>query len=192
LSQKNGSLLINKEYKMPVTKKAIVVEDVLESVFSYIPDISFEIGGDEYPVVFSAGDQIALNTFLKNREQSETYPLIWMLYPFEEDHQKNRLKIDNLVLILAVPTNSTMENEERLKTTFGNVLFPLFDSIKHCLKTANIITYGGADESIQLIKYPNYSESDSKEETFANEIWDALKLTFDIEIIQTCLKPIKF
>jgi hypothetical protein len=177
---------------MPVTKKAIVVEDVLENVFSYIPDISFEIGGDEYPVVFSYGDQIALNTFLKNREQSETYPLIWMLYPFEEDHQKNRLTIDNLVLILAVPTNSTMENEERLKTTFGNVLFPLFDSIKHCLKTANIITYGGADESIQLIKYPNYSESDSKEETFANEIWDALKLTFDIEIIQTCLKPIKF
>ena len=104
-----------------MVKKSIVIEDVFEKVFSYLPEMSFDENQDKYPVVFGYGDEIELNSFLAKREVSSTYPLIWMLYPINEEHNKNRVKCEGLSFI-----------------------------------------------------------------------WDAIKLTIDLELISGCIKPIKF
>jgi len=177
---------------MPVTKKTIIIEDRLEEIFSYLPTMSFDVSGEKFPVTFGYGDELSLNGYLANREENSVYPLVWMLYPLEENHKKTRLIVDGLELIAAVNTNSSMENKERISLTFGKVLMPLLDNIRFALKSANIATLGDKDENFKVVKYPNYSKTDAREENATIAIWDAIKITVDLEVISTCLNPIKF
>ena len=171
---------------MGVTQTPIQVEKVLEAIFAYLPDRSYEDGGDKFPVIFGYGDDIALNVFLKNREITESYPLIWLLMPYEEKHFITKVTLEKVVFIIAVDTNEVMENKQRLDETFGKVLMPLFDDFKYVFKAANVIN---TSSEYEVIKYPNYGENDK---TLTTAIWDALKVTVSFSVIDTCLKPIKF
>lgn len=174
---------------MGVSTKAIIIEDVLDEVFSYLPEVSFD--GGNFPIVFDSGDEVALNGFLANREKSDTYPLLWMLYPQIEDHLKTRVIVDNLSFILAVTTNNSMENRERIKTTFKEILMPVFYNIRLALQRASVVTVKGGALSFKIIKHPNYSSTEARDSTGAVAIWDALKITVSLEIIEGCIKPIK-
>jgi len=100
------------------------------------------------------------------------------------------LSVDKATLILAVPTNESMQNKERLNETYKKVLFPLYDNMRHCLENANIVNIA---KEFKVVKYPNYSdEQSSGEESAGTFIWDALKVNFQITIQDTCLKPIIF
>jgi hypothetical protein len=177
---------------MPVSSKTIVIEDVLENIFSYLPDMSFNVNSETYPVTFGYGDKVELNAFLANRDKSTTYPLIWMLYPLDEDHQKTMLVATNVTFVLAVTTNQSMENRERIKLTYGKVLMPLLYNIRTAFKQSNVLTIQSENESFKSIKYPNYSNTESRDESGTIAIWDALRFSVDLEIIDTCIKPIKF
>jgi hypothetical protein len=172
-----------------ISQKTIVLEDVLEKLFSYLPSMAMESGGQTFPVTFGYGDEVELNVFLTQREISDTYPLVWLLYPYKEKHTKINLEVENASFILAVETNMSMQNKERLKTTIGNILMPLFFNIRHALGSANIIN---TNNEYDLVKHPNYSSSDSREESSGVFIWDALKVTTSFTVMDTCLKEIKF
>lgn len=170
----------------------IISEEVLEEVFSYLPDMSFEEDGTEFPVRFGYGDEVELNVFLKNREVSDVYPLIWMLYPQTEKHLKNSVRLEKATFILSVTTNQSMENSERIKLTYRKILIPLMFNIRLLFRQSNVISVYDKEEKYIVTKHPNFSESTMRDKTGAVAIWDALKITVDLDIIGGCIKPIKF
>ncbi len=175
---------------MGVATKSIVLEEVLDEIFSYLPDMSFEVGGDTFPIRFDYGDEVSLNHFLANREVSTTYPLIWLLYPYSEKHTRTKLELGALNFIFAVNTNSSMENRERMEQTFGKVLMPLLFNFRQVLQKAGVINI---NNNFDVVKHPMYSKTDAKEENAVIAIWDALKVTTEgFKVTDTCLKEIKF
>ena len=173
-------------------KDFLVAEDVLEEVFSYLPKMQFNQSGEKYPVQFGYGDHLELNLYLKNREESDVYPLIWLLYPLKEEHLKTRIRLPRASFILSVTTNQTMENQERLKLTYGKILMPLFHNIRLSFRQSNVVSVYNKDEMYDIVKFPNYSENSLRDKAGVTAIWDALKFTVDLDIIQGCIKPIKF
>lgn len=175
----------------------IIVENKLEEIFSYLPLMSYEVGGAEFKVYFGYGDELELNAFLKQKEGDETqpYPLIWLLYPYEEIHKKKEVYLNDIVLIVATNTNNNMLNKERIATNFSKVLIPLYDNIERAFLRASNMNFL---QEVKVTKFPNYSGEDQRrssieprEESFANTLWDALKTKWKISINDNCLKQIK-
>lgn len=176
---------------MGVIKKAIVLEDKLEAMFDYLPAMPNSAKDATYPVTFSYGTPKDLNAFLKHKHKAGSpYPLIWLLYPYVETHTKTHIESTSISLILAVQTNSSMQNKQRIDETYKKVLMPLYDNVVHCLTTANI---SNVEHKFKVVKHPNYSDDLALGGSHAGAfIWDALKVTFGIKIQDTCLKEIKF
>ncbi len=176
---------------MGVVTKPIILEDVLRTVFSYLPDMPYNVGDASYPVVFGSGDEIALNQFLANREETTVYPIIWMLYPGTEDHQRNRLVAENITFILAMENmNISMENEDRINTTFKKVLLPLQYNMRLAILRSNVLSFTDKEESLKTTKYPNYSKTDARTESGTIAIWDALKVVVGLNVTGECIKSI--
>ncbi len=173
---------------MAPIKKSISVETVLEELFSYLPGVKGLSGIATYKPTFMYGDQYQLLDFLRQNSGKTVYPLIWLVYPFEEVHERSCLDIENLTLVLAVETNTTMLNKERLAETFGKILMPLLDNIKHTFITSNVIS---TDEVFKITKFPNYAE-DNEAVNGSTYVWDALKIRTKVEIKDNCVKPIFF
>ena len=178
---------------MGIIHNIIVVEDVFEAIFKYLPDMKFsENDVKSFPVEFGYGDQKELNAFLKLSENKENkpYPLIWLIYPNTEEHLKNKVSLKNISFILAVDVNKSGLNKDRIKTSYKVVLNPLLNNIISVLTRANVINM---KHEFKIVKHPNYSAENSNTEeskTIAN--WDAIKITFNCSILNTCLKEIKF
>ena len=151
-----------------------------------------DVNSGEFPVTFGYGDELELNVFLANRDKTNPYPLVWMLYPYDEDHQKTRLIADGVTFVLAVETNQSMENHERVKLTFEKILYPLLYNVRLALRQSGIITIGSENESFKGVKHPNFSKTAAREESAVIAIWDALKVSVDLEVTEGCVKPIKF
>jgi len=169
-------------------KTTIIVEDRLREIFAFLPDIT-GADGNPYTPLFKAGDQKELLAFFSQSQGNTNYPLIWLDMPFEEKHiNRRRVEITGLTLILAVETNSEMLYSERLETTFTNTLFPLLDSVLDAFTTGNTLSY---DSDFTITKFGNYSEqADGTQGEFV-DIWDAIKLTLNVEINNDCLRTIK-
>lgn len=179
---------------MATIKKVISVENTLEAIFDQLPVMKYtDSSTNKYKPKFDYGDNKDLLSFLKlkGKEREDPYPLIWLEYPFMETHYDNKMEAKGISLILAVKTNTSMTNRQRLKETYRNVINPLFDNVRHSLKMGNIVNVSGI---YQGKKFPNYSSSQLDEEHKTVAIWDAFKITFDIEIVSdiNCLRPIKF
>ena len=82
-----------------------------------------------------------------------------------------------------------MQNKERMQETFGKILMPLLFNVREAFKKANIVNI---NNEYEVIKYPNYSESDVAQKSGTVVVWDALKVSFSLIIMDTCLRPIKF
>lgn len=172
---------------MSVIAETMVVEDKFAEMFTYLPKMTNE-KQEEFEVRFKYGDQKELIAFLKSEIGSDNpYPLIWLIYPFIEIHSRNKVTLNDVSLVLAVETNDSMFNEDRMEQTYKTVLFPLLNNIKTVFKRANIFN---TDEVYTIIKYPNYSGIDDGEgdENKSTDIWDAIKVTFSCSIIKGCLK----
>lgn len=170
---------------MGVVKNIMVLEDKLEAIFSYLPAI------DTFIPKFAYGDPKELAAFLKHKHKGQQpYPLIWLLYPYAETHEGTHLEATNVSLILAVQTNASMQNKQRLAETYKKILFPLYDNIVYAFNAANIVNVA---HKYRVVKHPNYSDDRSLGGSHAGPfIWDAMKVTFDIKIQDTCLRPIIF
>jgi hypothetical protein len=170
-----------------IPESMIKVEDRLAEMFAYLPLMKGTSGGYFKPT-FVYGDQKQLLDFLRqNSKGASKYPIIWLLYPFNERHTRSRVEYTNMELVLAVETNSVMLNDQRMKETYDKVLIPLFNNIKKCFSQANIVN---TPDLYEVTKYPNYSESAEGKENETTYVWDALKITFAGAINSNCLKPI--
>lgn len=170
-----------------------IVENRLSEIFDYLPLMSYSVNGTEYKPKFGYGTQKHLNDFIINSAQNlvDIYPLIWLLYPYREEHTNKGRKVEvkELTLILAVNASKTMNTEERLTTTFNKVLFPLYDNVILSFFRANTVNM---QDLIKVVKFPNYSGDNlSGEENFTVDRWDALKVIISICFNDACLTPIK-
>jgi len=172
---------------MPLAKETIVLENVMQDLVDQFPEMSFDEDSPKFKVHFDYGTKKDLNTFLATRESSDTYPLIWLLYPYRETHTRKELICENVTLILAVDTRNAMSNKERMQLTFGRVLLPLLDTLRLAFKVANIVN---VSEEYRVMKSPNYSDTDLQDKSGTIAIWDALKVEFRIEVIDTCLRTL--
>lgn len=171
-----------------IPSSMIVIEDRLAEMFSYLPDMQGP-SANVFKPTFMYGDQKQLLDFLRQNSKGKSkYPLIWLVYPLQERHTRSLVEFSNLTLVLAVETNSTMLNSQRMKETYAKVLIPLFNNIKECFNQANI---SNNPDEYDVVKFPNYSE-DGGETNEATFVWDALKLTFNGTFNSNCLQPIKF
>lgn len=163
-------------------KKTIVIEDKLSAMFDYLPYIK------TYKPMFKVGDENELLVFFRQSERNSSYPLIWLIQPYEEQHiNRKRVNIKNLSLILAVQTNYDLLNAERMVKTFP-ILYELLDNILDVFTISNTLSF---DLSYNIVKFPNYDHSETlTSEGSVVDIWDAIKLTLDVEINDNCLKPI--
>jgi len=170
-----------------VTKNTIVIEDRLAEMFKYLPEMAGS-NGNMFKPVFMYGNEMQLIDFLRQHNTGKSvYPLVWLLYPFEETHKRSQVDFSELTLILAVETNKVMLNDQRLAETYKKILLPLCDNIVNCFKTSNITNIS---DEYSITKYPNYSSnSDSNKATY---IWDALRVSFSGSINSNCLNPIYF
>ena len=173
---------------MSNVKTTIIVEDRLTEMFDMLPVVPSLSGNSNHKPVFGYGDGKELNAFLKHRKDSP-YPLIWLLYPYVEVHNKRSVYLDKVSFILAAKTNSAMQNPQRIEDMYKPLLIPLFDNIVKLFRRANITNM---DNNYTIVKHPNYSSSPGKTEHAGNIIWDALKVTLSITITDDCLKTIKF
>lgn len=167
----------------------IVIEDRLTEMFDYLPEMK-NANDVLFKPTFMYGTQKQLLDFLRqNSKGTSKYPLIWLVYPYEEKHCRSEVEFKNLTLVLAVETNSKMLNSQRMKETYAKVLIPLFDNIKKCFNKANI---SNSSDEYFVTKFPNYSHKEDEVENEATYIWDALRVTFDGKLNSNCLKPIIF
>lgn len=175
---------------MGVIHNPIIVENRFKEVFSYLPKMKFDATSSEFDVVFRYGDKDELIAFLKSSEGLSTkpYPLIWLVYPYFEKHLKTRVELKSVKLVLAVNTNKASQNPERIEQNYKKILMPLYGNVVKVLTKANIINI---KHEFDLIKHPNYSNinSDGKESETIDR-WDALSVSFNCQIIDTCLRKI--
>jgi len=172
------------------TKKTIIIENRLAEMFEYLPMMSND-SGVEFKHTFMYGDEKQLNDFLRQNQSGKSmYPLIWLIYPFTESHNVSNVSYKDMQLVLAVETNSSILNSQRMQETYSKVLLPLLDNIRMLFQRSNIINNS---KEYKLTKFPNYSEVDiSGEVNKTLYIWDALKISFDGYITSNCLKPVFF
>jgi hypothetical protein len=172
-----------------IPKSMIVIENRLTEMFAYLPEMQ---GPNNllYKPTFMYGTQKQLLDFLRqNSTGASKYPLIWLIYPYEETHNRSDVVFTNMTLVLAVETNSSMLNTQRMKETFEKVLIPLFDNIKICFHKANI---SNVSDVYEVIKFPNYSETPEQNENATTYLWDAMRITFSGKLNSNCLNPIMF
>jgi len=174
---------------MSVVNNTIIVENRMEEMLAYLPDMSVAPSLDLYPVRFEYGDQFAIMDFLKTQLGSETpYPLVWLMTPYIESHLKTKVQVKSMTLILAVETNADMLPKQRMKETFEKVLIPLLTNLKLLFMRANIIN---VSREYDIVKYYNYSGDEMTGlQSETGDIWDAIKFTFDCDINDVCLRPI--
>ena len=168
-------------------KEPIVLEDKIEGVLSYLKPIV--INGQEYTHTFMFGNEKQLDSFLSVKKNNDSlYPLIWLLNPITEEHFENKVEFSNLSFVLAVKTNSTMLNDERLITTYSSVLMPLFKDFKRVFLKANNFNIS---KNIGFAKYYNYSDKDATGDKHkTNYIWDAARVSIDGYVTPNCLRKI--
>lgn len=176
---------------MSVVHDSIIVEKRLAEIFEYMPSMKMnEADTTSYDVTFGYGSAKELNAFLKSKENESVhpYPLIWLLYPLVEKHNKTEVILERANFILAVNNKAVMLNEQRINETYTKVLMPLYDNMRKCLKRANI---SNLNEELELTKFPNYGSTPNQEEHVTTDVWDALKVVLNVRINNVCLKAIK-
>ena len=118
---------------------------------------------------------------MKNKSAREVYPLIWLETPVE--FKSNNIFVESeITLVVATISNSALTNRERTDITFATTLDPLIDNI-----ISAVNAYKGTTLDKNTIVTKKYFKFDSDESNKATDIWDAIKLKFDMNFNKDCL-----
>lgn len=165
--------------------EAVVVEDKLRALFALIPDRQFNYAygaGTKTETVprptYHFGDAKECNAFIKLKK-SEVYPLIYQISNQETQNPKDRSVTTDIELVIATQNLERLMNDQRWATYYKNILMPLVDDIYTVFTKGGIITW---DNTYDLQKFPNYSETESKNDNAFIDIVDAIVFRANIKI----------
>lgn len=176
----------------------------VEQIIGHIIDgnkSEFALKSPTQSVSYSWGDQQELNAWIiaKDKEiagmrafgkNKTKYPLIWMVTPIDGKIQLNENLFEKVTFIICCDTKAEWLNSTREKETMPMLtdLANLFLETLSQNKNAQIIRKNGQLD-ITFRKVYNYSTNGKESETV--DIWDAIKLTFDLKINTNCLKNLQ-
>jgi len=160
----------------------IISEHRLREIVATIPLIRLNDNVSNKPF-FHWGDKVELNKYLKTKKSP--YPLIWLL-PTADNYinRGQRLNKTCEIIIATQESREDLFNDQRYILSFDTILNPTTDYLIQGLKKASISSVLGDWE---VFKFPNYSEADKN---FTIELWDAVKLTIEVEFNDGCLGTI--
>jgi len=148
----------------------------LIELFNTLPNIT-DYEGNSFKSSYDFGTKEDLNRFLQSmkRENSNPYPLIWLITPYDEQPQDVKATFETeFDLVVATITDANLSNRERVKLNFDTILFPLIENIYKAFERSGFTTL---IEKKLLTKYYNYTEADK---SFTTDIWDAVKIRLKI------------
>lgn len=155
----------------------IVVEEKLAELFNLLPPFP-DTNGNMVKPVYHFGDGIEANEFIKKRNHA-VYPLIYQNLTEETQNIKANTVSTRLEIVLCVKTRTEMLNTERWATTYRNVLMPLLNNIGILFTKSNVIL---SNLEFDIAKFPNYSETESKQKNAFIDIVDAIRVRVPITI----------
>lgn len=163
----------------------IVVESRLKELFDTLPPVQIPDAQDnpvDYNVTFDWGSIEDLNLLIK---QGDYYPLLWLETGFTELYNTQEGEVDvSLAFVIATSgLNSSLLNQQRLKSTFDLVLFPVLDNVRKAFERSNITLL--VDKQFTIQKFYNWSAAEQLETT---QIWDALRFEVTLKINGDCLR----
>lgn len=166
----------------------IVLEERLKELFALLPEIQINSQVSKQPI-FSWGRKEELNRYIETYK-SDSYPLIWLLQPQSETHNRLAKRVtQNVILILAtLETRDELFNQQRWQGSYKSVLNPLAEYVIQALENSSITRLEDST-NITILKEPNYSESDKNG---AIDKWDALRIECEVEFNDNCLNTIKW
>lgn len=170
---------------MGVVHEMIIIEERFAEMFAYLP--KYLNGSVEFTPVFMYGTQKQLLEFQKVNKKP--YPLIWLMQPYKEKHLKTKVELEDISFVLAIETNASMLNPERMETTFKPMLIKLYNDIRSLFTVSSIINL---NEEIEIYKEFNFASDDSEETQISLDRWDAMKFTFSCTLNNFCLREPKF
>lgn len=172
----------------------ILVESRLKELFPTLPNIT-DIDSVEHKPKFDFGTEEDLIVFINDNRDGNinTYPLIWVQTPFQTESKEPRLNC-KLKLILAVNSNSTLTNAERLEISFKPILVPLFENVIKSFNRCGFITLRNRDKE-KRTNFFNYGVKETGEKNTVSQttdIWDAIKFECEIEMSDCPLREINY
>jgi hypothetical protein len=167
----------------------IIVEERIREIIEGIPKIFVNDDVTTKPK-FHWGDRYELVKYLEiNKDDS--YPLIWLLLGIDNHTERGRLCTRECEFIIATrETDKSLMNDVRFNKSFTIVLNPLLEYILQGLNNSSISRI--VEESWSVERRPDYTESYYKNDNdnYTIDLWDALKLTVEVEFNNHCLKTI--
>ena len=167
----------------------IIVEKRLAELFATLPVVTVSEANSnvDYSVFFQYGDVADFDLYLK--QESQKYPVLWLETGFDETHNTDRGEVTvNLSFKIATSAlKATLLNQQRIETTFGQVLFPVLESVRKAFERSNIVNL--QDREWEIVKFYNYGDADGTEQT---EIIDAIQFNVTLAINEDCLKPFNY
>ena len=160
----------------------IITEHRIRDIIGTIPTIRLNVSESSKPF-FHWGDKKELNRYLLKKP--EAYPLIWLL-PTEENHIDRGRSVNKVCefIIATRESRKDLYNDQRYLKSFDTILNPTTNKLIQGLTKSSIST---RIDDFTIFKFPNYSETD---QNFTIELWDAIKLTINMNFNDNCLKNI--
>lgn len=162
----------------------IVVEHRIRDIIATMPEIRINDTVSNNPF-FHWGGKAELNRYLKAQAAGGTnpYPLIWLLPSNTIQSGRGRQATKTCEFIIATrEPREELFNDQRYVQSFDTILNPTTDKLIQGLKKSSISTVLNEYETFN---FPNYAENDKN---FTIDLWDAIKLTIEVEFNDNCLK----
>lgn len=172
----------------------ILVESRLKELFQTLPNVT-DIDSVGHKPKFDFGTEEDLFVFINDNDDAgtNTYPLVWVQTPFTTDGKEPRLNC-KLKLIIAVNSNSTLTNTERLEISFETILVPLLENIIRAFNRCGFIVMRNRDKE-KRTNFFNYGVKQKGEDgtvSQTTDIWDAIRFECEIEINDCPLREINY
>ena len=168
---------------MITPQKQIVIQDVMETLVSRLPDFKIR-EGVFIPASFGFGDEVEINRTILDTE-GKIYPLIWLLPGSNDNNVRSNVATRDLIIIVAtIETAVDKFNKQRLKDSFKQTLFPIRDYLVHVLSNSGATTL--KDENVRTYERPRYID---KSEDKIIDNWDAIRIECTVEFKRDkCIK----
>ena len=167
----------------------IIVEERLTELSSTFPIMT--ISGSDYKPDFGFGTKEDLYKHLieKAKTGGKYYPLVWLLTPIESIGSKKRIETPLSLILATLNKVKSMSNKKRIELSFKTTLIPLHDNI---ITAFNQSGFTRILNPAKIKRGNHYNFEFEKGESSPKDIWDAMKVEFELEMTDECLEKINY
>lgn len=172
----------------------IIIEDRLQELFETLPTIPS--GDPDQPTAqpqFGFGTEKQLLVFLQDFEKQSVYPypILWYETPRRSTGPKQIRTVSGATFIIATPTKEGWSNKQRLKSTVAQRIEPVAELMFKALRKSGFTRIIGQNTSYEDELFLNYGNPDQSENKVPY-IWDAMRITLDLEVTDKCLRTFNY